>query len=92
MKTRKFTLVFLAANFILFFISACFPSVEEIEQNIAKLKKADAQHQQMLAQELDANLDNAAIVPEIKPQSLVTMEEGDDSPSWVKELPLECVL
>ena len=83
-------LLFLATNFILFFISACFPSAERIEQNIAKLKKADAQHQQMLTQELDANSDNAAIVPETKPQSLVTLEEGDDSPSWVKELPLEC--
>jgi len=84
-------LLFLATNFILFFISACFPSVEKIEQNIVKLKKADAQHQQMLTQELDPNSDNATIVPETKPQSLVTLGEGDDSPSWVKELPLECV-
>ncbi len=83
-------LLFLVANFILFFISACFPSAEKIEQNIAKLKKADAQHQQMLTQELDANSDNAAIVPETKPQSLVTLEEGDVSPSWVSELPPEC--
>jgi hypothetical protein len=90
MKIIKFPFVFLAANFILLFISACFPSAEKIEQNIAKLKKADSQHQQMLAQELDANSDNATIVPETKPQSLVTLEEGDDSPSWVKELPLEC--
>ena len=84
MKIIKFPFVFLAANFILLFISACFPSAEKIEQNIAKLKKADAQHQQMLTQELDANSDNAAIVPETKPQSLVTLEEGHDSPSWVK--------
>ena len=81
---------FLAASFILFFISACFPSAEKIEQNIAKLKSAGEQHQQILAQELDANSDNATIVPETKPRSLVTLEEGDVSPSWVSELPLEC--
>jgi hypothetical protein len=88
---RKKTLALLASNFILFFISACFPSAERIEQNIAKLKKADAQHQQMLTQELDSNSDNATIIPETNPQSLVTLREGDVSPSWVKEFPLECV-
>jgi len=88
---------FLTANLILFFISACLPNVEQIRKNIAKQDTANKQHQQILAQELDGNLDNATSVPEEKiglpeekSQSLVTLEEGEVSPDWVSELPPEC--
>jgi len=88
---------FLVANFILFFVSACFPNVEQIQINMSKLETANKQHQQILTQELDANFDNATSVPEenhiiqvTKPQSLVTLEEGEVSPDWVSELPAEC--
>ena len=88
---------FLVANFFLFFVSACFPNVEQIQINMSKLETADEQHQQILTQELDANFDNATSVPEenhiiqvTKPQSLVTLEEGEVSPDWVSELPAEC--
>ena len=88
---------FLAANLILFFISACLPNVEQIRKNIAKQDTANKQHQQILTQELDANFDNATNVPEVKTglpeektQSLVTLEEGEVSPDWVSELPPEC--
>ena len=47
MNIKFFPLVFLAANFILFFVSGCLPSEEKIQQNIERLKKADDQHKQM---------------------------------------------
>ena len=71
--------------------------MEQIRKNIAKQDTANKQHQQILAQELDGNLDNATSVPEEKiglpeekSQSLVTLEEGEVSPDWVSELPPEC--
>ena len=90
MNLRKLRFVFLAANLMIFLISGCIPSEEKIKQKLELLKNADDQHKQMLSKELDAEPANEQSQTLEKTQSMVTLTEGDSSPSWVRELPVEC--
>ena len=80
----------MAANLMVFLVSGCITSEEKIKQKLELLKNADDQHKQMLSKELDAQPANEQSQTLEKTQSMVTLNEGDSSPSWVRELPVEC--
>ena len=90
MNLRKLPFVFLAANLMIFISSGCITSEEKIKQKLELLKNADDQHKQMLSKELDAEPAHEQSQTLEKTQSMNTLNEGDSSPPWVRELPVEC--
>lgn len=90
MNIRKLPYAIIAANLMIFLSSGCITSEEKIKQKLELLKNADDQHKQMLSKELDAEPANEQSQTLEKTQSMVTLTEGDSSPSWVRELPVEC--
>ena len=90
MNIRKLTYTIAAANLMVFLVSGCITSEEKINQKLEHLKKADEKHKQILSQELESDAADNQSNTEENTQSMVTLTEGDTSPSWVRELPVEC--
>jgi hypothetical protein len=85
-KPNQTLLIF---SLFLFLTTGCFPTEKGIRQRMNRLKTANAQHQKMLDQELGAEPGRSSSAVS-EPKSSVTLEEGDESPAWVAELPVEC--
>ena len=90
MNIRKLPYTIAAANLMVSLVSGCITSEEKINQKLEHLKKADDKHKQILSQELESDAADNQSNTEENTQSMVTLTEGDTSPSWVRELPVEC--